>query len=82
MLVGGTLFVLILFIGPLTGASFNPARSLGPSLFSGYLTNQFVYYVGPVLGAACAGGVFAMVKRIHEKKSGNIKKELDIVCMC
>lgn len=80
VLVGGTLFVLILFIGPLTGASFNPARSLGPSLFSGYLTNQLIYYVGPILGAACAGLIFGVVKKSHGKRSS--KKQLNLVCVC
>ena len=56
--VGGTLFILILLIGPFTGASFNPARSLGPSLFSGYFDSQWVYWVGPLLGGACAGLIF------------------------
>lgn len=63
-LVGLTLFVLIIFIGPLTGASFNPARSLGPSLFSGYFKNQLVYYVGPVAGGVLAGLAFTGAKRI------------------
>jgi len=58
VLVGGTLFLLILLIGPPTGGSFNPARSLGPSLFSGYFESQWVYYVGPLLGGACAGLIF------------------------
>ena len=58
VLVGGTLFLLILLIGPPTGGSFNPARSLGPSLFSGYFESQWVYYVGPLLGGTCAGLIF------------------------
>jgi MIP family channel proteins len=62
-LVGATLFVLILIFAPLTGASFNPARSLGPSLFSGYFTNQIVYWVGPLSGAACAGLIFRNLEK-------------------
>jgi glycerol uptake facilitator protein len=81
LLVGGTLFVLILLIGPLTGASFNPARSMGPSVFSGYFGDQLVYYIGPVVGASCAGLVFGLVRRSPgDRKGGN--KKLDIVCMC
>jgi MIP family channel proteins len=60
-LVGCTLFGLIMVIGPLTGASFNPARSLGPALFSGYLSGQLVYWVGPLAGAGLAGLLFGMV---------------------
>jgi glycerol uptake facilitator protein len=81
VLVGGTLFFLILLIGPLTGASFNPARSLGPSVFSGYSNGQLVYYIGPVIGAACAGLVFGLARRsLGEKENG--AKKLGIVCMC
>ena len=60
-LVGATLFVLIILIGPLTGASFNPVRSLGPSIFSGYFDDQLVYYVGPLLGGLAAGAAFSRV---------------------
>ena len=67
-LVGGTLFILILVIGPSTGASFNPARSLGPSLFSGYLSAQIVYYIGPVLGAILAGLVFRRLRKRYVKE--------------
>jgi len=68
LLVGGTLLLLILLIGPLTGASFNPARSLGPSLLSGYLQNQSVYYVGPLIGAACAGLTFRGARKSLGRK--------------
>jgi glycerol uptake facilitator-like aquaporin len=69
LLVGGTLFVLILFIGPLTGASLNPARSLGPSLFSGYFDDQGIYYLGPAIGGVCAGLLFRRLKRPYAKGS-------------
>jgi MIP family channel proteins len=70
ILVGTTLFILISIFAPLTGASFNPARSLGPSLFSGYFANQAVYWVGPLLGAACAGLIF----RALEKTRGRYER--------
>ncbi len=63
IVVGATLFLLILLIGPFTGASFNPARSLGPSIFSGYLTNQAIYYIGPLAGGAIAGMTFGMMRK-------------------
>ena len=59
--VGGTLAILILLIGPLTGAGFNPARSLGPALASGYFSNIYVYVVGPAVGALLAGLIFRQI---------------------
>lgn len=61
-LVGLTLSCLILLVGPLTGASFNPARSLGPSVFSGYFSDQAVYWIGPFAGAVSAGVAFFFLR--------------------
>jgi aquaporin NIP len=55
--IGGSVGLDALFGGPITGASMNPARSLGPALASGTWGSFWVYLVGPVIGAAI--GVFA-----------------------
>jgi MIP family channel proteins len=75
--VGTTLSTLILFIGPLTGAGFNPARSLGPSLASTHLDNLYIYFVGPILGAVSAGLMFRAVRAIGESQ-----RKRNSVCMC
>lgn len=51
-----------LWAAPLSGASMNPARTLGPNLVGGDLGPYWVYLVGPLLGAALAVG-FALVLR-------------------
>ncbi len=56
--IGLTLIFCILMGGPLTGASLNPARTLGPGLFTGTLEVFWIYLVGTFLGAALAGSLY------------------------
>lgn len=52
--IGFTLAGMILFGGPLTGASLNPARTLGPAVFTGTLDVFWIYLVGTAAGAGLA----------------------------
>jgi MIP family channel proteins len=52
--IGLTLTAAILAIGPLTGASLNPARSFGPAVAANIFEGQLVYWIGPLIGGALA----------------------------
>ncbi len=52
--IGGTVALAALFGGPVSGASMNPARSLGPALVAGRLQSWWVYVLAPVVGAFVA----------------------------
>lgn len=52
--IGATVGLEALIGGPLTGASMNPARSLGPALVAGHLNIIWLYLVAPVLGMLLA----------------------------
>jgi aquaporin NIP len=60
--IGGTIGLDALTGGPVTGASMNPARSLGPALVSGQWSDFYVYVAGPVLGAALGAFAYQLVR--------------------
>jgi MIP family channel proteins len=53
--IGGTVALDSLFAGGATGASMNPARSLGPALMTGEWHGFWIYLVGPLVGALAGG---------------------------
>jgi aquaporin TIP len=48
----------ILMGGPLTGAAMNPARWFGPAVASGEFSDWYVWWIGPLLGAAVAALIY------------------------
>ncbi len=52
--IGLAVTVDVLAGGPFTGAAMNPARAMGPAIASLYLTNWYVYWIGPIIGAVVA----------------------------
>jgi aquaporin Z len=48
-------------MGPITGASMNPARSLGPALVGGIWQHHWLYWIAPILGAQLAVLIYGLV---------------------
>jgi aquaporin-4 len=69
--IGGMIFLLHLVGVPLTGASMNPARTLGPAIASGYWDFHWIYWAGPIIGAVIAGLImnYVFVKKAETEQS-------------
>ncbi|HEU4461673.1 MAG TPA: aquaporin [Solirubrobacterales bacterium] len=63
--IGGAVGLDALFGGPVTGASMNPARSLGPALVAGELDDLWIYLIAPLLGAAVGALAYQLVRGEH-----------------
>jgi MIP family channel proteins len=59
--IGLTIAADILAIGPLTGASMNPARSFGPAVATNIWEAHLIYWIGPIVGAIIAAQVYEWV---------------------
>jgi MIP family channel proteins len=60
--IGGTVGLDAMFGGPITGASMNPARSLGPAIAAADYTAIWVYLAAPILGAAAAAVAYQVLR--------------------
>jgi MIP family channel proteins len=63
--IGLTIAADILAIGPLTGASMNPARSFGPAIATNIWEGHLIYWVGPIIGAVVAAQLDELVLMRH-----------------
>jgi aquaporin Z len=68
--VGGYIILAGLWAAPISGASMNPARSLGPALIGGHFTDEWAYLIGPVAGGVIAVG-FAWILRGPPSQTGD-----------
>ncbi|XP_028196890.1 nodulin-26-like [Glycine soja] len=60
--IGISVLINVIIAGPITGASMNPARSLGPAIVSGDYKNIWVYIVSPILGAVSASTLYKFLE--------------------
>lgn len=60
--IGGTIALASLVGGPISGASLNPARSLGPALVSGELGSLWIYLTAPLLGGLLGALVYDAIR--------------------
>jgi MIP family channel proteins len=70
--IGATVFAGALVTGPLTGGSFNPARTLGPALVGGVWTSHWLYWAAPVLGMVAAMRVYDALRGAPAIASGTL----------
>jgi aquaporin Z len=60
--VGGYIVLAGLWSSPISGASMNPARSLGPAIALWQFTHVWVYIAAPLAGAAIAVGIAYLLR--------------------
>jgi MIP family channel proteins len=61
LIIGSSLGLMVMILGPITGAGLNPARSFGPGIVSGELPNALAYILGPIVGAVLAYVLYTVI---------------------
>ncbi|XP_027345011.1 nodulin-26-like [Abrus precatorius] len=60
--IGSTILLNVMIAGPITGASMNPVRSLGPAFVHTEFRGIWIYLVSPVLGAMAGAWVYNIIR--------------------
>ncbi|KAI5684362.1 hypothetical protein M9H77_05590 [Catharanthus roseus] len=62
IVVGMTITLNVFVGGPVSGASMNPARSIGPALVRGEFKGLWVYIIGPIIGTVAGASVYNLMR--------------------
>jgi MIP family channel proteins len=71
--IGLTVGLEATFMGPITGASMNPVRSLGPALVGGIWQHHWLYWIAPILGAQIAVWVYRQLSNNFQDMAQDIE---------
>ncbi len=70
----GLMYLANSLIGvPMTGASMNPARSFGPAVVANIWSDHWIYWLGPLIGAAIAALIYQYVFLEREEEDSSIQ---------
>ena len=75
LMIGLVLLSGVLTTGGISGCSVNPLRALGPSMFSGFPAQAWLYYIGPFIGAVVASIFVRFVDEFPRKKSRVVRRD-------
>jgi len=76
--VGSYIALAGLWASPLSGASMNPTRSLGPDIVANNYSAYWVYLAGPLLGALVAVGAAMILRGSGGGRAGSLAAQGDI----
>ncbi|KAL8105417.1 hypothetical protein AgCh_029283 [Apium graveolens] len=60
--IGAIVLLNVIIAGPITGASMNPARSLGPVLVTSRYDGIWIYLLGPIAGAISGAWIYNIMR--------------------
>jgi aquaporin NIP len=63
--LGATVTLDAVWGGPISGASMNPARPFGPALVAGIWSDQWIYWLGPIIGAVLGALLYQVLRLPH-----------------
>ncbi|CAM6018287.1 unnamed protein product [Sphagnum balticum] len=75
IVVGSAVALNGLMAGSISGASMNPARSIGPAVASGNYEGIWVYIVGPIVGAVAGAQAYNLIRLPEQQPPPKMKKE-------
>jgi aquaporin NIP len=75
--IGATVALDALWGGPISGVSMNPARSFGPALIAGVWQDHWVYWLGPLLGAALGATIYQLLRTPLAQQSASAQQPHD-----
>jgi MIP family channel proteins len=73
LLIGLFIFTAADAVGPASGGSFNPARSLDPVLYNWDWGKVWIYLVGPLLGGAIGGAIWVLFGPTRKRQPATIR---------
>jgi aquaporin Z len=75
--IGLVLTLIHLVSIPVTNTSVNPARSIGPALYAGMgaISQLWLFIVAPLIGAALAAGVYAVLREEEPAISAKLAEQ-------
>ncbi|XP_022014704.1 nodulin-26 [Helianthus annuus] len=66
--IGVTLLFNVIIAGPITGASMNPARSIGPAIVANEYEKLWIFISSPILGALTATIVYSLLRQPKQER--------------